>query len=186
MKYETRHVHTTVIKILGSYRSYPKWKADSSVVGPAPNWWQVARKPACDCGNVQNATIKMDVVDEKSSIASKSTGPPVASQFPADLSSQVFHRCFSVLPTAHGRDLYWQTLGLQQQRLWASSCCRSAEAVVIGTLSHYWQNQIFALIMSGNSKSQKESATQTQIYFPSALLSKIRPQYTYKPRPQQL
>lgn len=28
---------------------------------------------------------------------------------------------FSVLPTAHGRDLYWQTLGLQQQRLRASS-----------------------------------------------------------------
>lgn len=42
---------------------------------------------------------------------------------------------------------------------------RSAEAVVIGTLSYYSQGQICALIISGNSKSQKESVTQGQIYF---------------------
>ena len=60
----------------------------------------------------------------------------------------------------------------------------SAEAVVIGTLWYYSQGQICALIISGNSKSHKESVTQAQIYFLSALLPKIRPQYTHKPRLQ--
>ena len=58
----------------------------------------------------------------------------------------------------------------------------SAEAVVIGTLSYYSQGQI--CVISGNSKSQKESVTQTQIYCLSALLPKIRPQYTHEPRLQ--
>ena len=60
----------------------------------------------------------------------------------------------------------------------------SAEAVVIGTLSYYSQGQMCVLIISGNSKSQKESVTQTQIYCLSALLPKIRPQYTHEPRSQ--